>query len=112
HQPELVPLAPDIRGVDYPPSVSAPVGSRLPGGLLIPNLPRRPAAALPRGHPPDGARSPDVPPVGDRQQLGAVRRPGRREILIHRVVVVPGQAALAVLAHPGDALRVAVAGDL
>ena len=88
HQPELVPLAPEVGAVDHPPAVAAPVGPRLPGGLLVADLPRRRAPAR-ASHAPESARAPDVAAVGDQDQLAAVRRPRRREVLIHRVVVVP-----------------------
>ena len=68
-----------------------------------------------RRHPPESARAPDVAPVGEEDQLAAVRRPGGREILVHRVVVVAREPALVVLADPlespGRAVAVTVGGE-
>src|SRR3954471_4297222 len=40
HQPELMPLAAQVRAVHHSLAVAAPVGPSLPRGLLIPKLPR------------------------------------------------------------------------
>ena len=68
---------------------------RLPVGLFLADEAHR-RAGLGR-HAPEAARSPDVAAVGDEDELLAVRRPRRREVLVELRVVVAGQPAVAVL---------------
>ena len=65
HQPELVPLPAEVGAVHHAPTVAAPVGPRLPGGLLVADLarPGHSARAAIRQNP---AGAPDVAAVGDR----------------------------------------------
>src|SRR5690348_4491749 len=67
HEPELVPLTSEIGAIHHALTVPAPVGASLPGGLLVTKLVRLGTGV--RGHAPETAGSPDVPPIGDEDQL-------------------------------------------
>ena len=88
-QPEIVALAPEVGAVDHSPAVAGHVGTRLPGGFLVADLPHGAAGAGFQA--PDTSASPDLSPVRDQHERRAVGRPGGREVVIEGVVVVPGQ---------------------
>src|SRR5581483_11322436 len=94
HQPELIPLAPEVRAVDDA-AVAAPVRSRFPGGFFVVNF----AAAAP-----DAAGAVDVASVRDPQQLFAIWRPGWREIVVVYAVVVAWESAVMVFRDAVDAV--------
>jgi hypothetical protein len=100
HEPELVPLAPLVGRVDHPPPVAGPIRPRAPGRLLDSHLPH--GRARLRRHPPQRPRTPDVPPVGEQDQLLPVRRPRGREVLVEDVVVVAGELAVPVFGDAGE----------
>src|SRR5881628_3129530 len=100
HQPQLMPLAAEVGAVDDAPAVGGPVGTGLPRGFFVADLPRH--RARPRRHPPESARSVDVAPVRDEEKLTAVRRPRRREIVVPPAVVIAGEPAVLVFGQAGD----------
>src|SRR5262245_52318150 len=94
-QPELVALAAEVRAVDDPAPVARPVGMRLPVRLLLAD--ERHRSSRLRLHAPEAAGAPDLPAVRYEDELAAVRRPGRREILVELRVVVARQTAVVLL---------------
>ena len=101
-----MPLAAEVGAVDDAPAVGSPVGTGFPRGLFVADLARH--RARPRRHAPESARPVDVAPVRHEEELAAVRRPRRREIVVPPAVVVAGEPAVLVLGQAGDraALRV------
>src|SRR4051794_213715 len=91
HQPELVPLSAEVRAVDHPLAVAAPVGPSLPGSLFVAELARLGTRRC--GHAPEPARAPDVSPIGNEDQLLPIRTPRGGEILVIGIVVVAGKPA-------------------
>src|SRR5437773_7047231 len=101
-----MPLAAEVGAVDDALAVGGPVGTGSPRGLFVADLARH--RARPRRHAPESARPVDVAPVRHEEELAAVRRPRRREIVVPPAVVVAGEPAVLVLGQAGDraALRV------
>ena len=97
-QPELVALAPEVRAVDDAVPVARPVGVRLPVRLFLAHEAHRRAGL--GIHAPEVSGAPHVAAVGDEDQLLAVGRPGRREVLVELRVVVARQAAVLLLRDP------------
>ena len=100
HQPELIPLAAEVRAVHDPRPVGRPVRSGLPRGLLVAQLAQRRAPPGACVHPPESARAVDVASVRDEDDLFAIGRPGRRDVVVPFAVVVARQLAVVVLGNP------------
>src|SRR5205823_1226899 len=108
HEPQLIPLAAEVGAVDHSGAVRGPVGPRLPGRLLVADLPQRRSRR--RGHAPEPAAAVDMPAIRNEDQLFPVGRPGGREIVVPSAVVIARQLAVVVLGEPGRVARRA-AGD-
>ena len=106
-----MPLPAEVRRIHNPPPVARPVGAGAPRRLLIADLATsEPDRARRRDHcAPDPARPPHVPAIVDVHELPPVGRPRRRDRVIPLAVVVPRQAAGAILAHAPCRARAPVA---
>src|ERR1700730_14139447 len=102
HQPELVPLLPEIRRVYDALAVWREIRSRLPRRFFVVNLVRFGARFC--FHAPETARAIDVVAIRNEKYLSSVRRPGRADLMIELAVIIASQIA-AVLS--GQALHLA-----
>ncbi len=101
-----MPLAAGVGRVDDAPPVARPVGTGLPGRLLVAHeAQRRTRLGL---HAPEAAAARDAAAVRDDHELAAVGRPRRREVLVEARVVVAGQAGVALLRETTRLARLAV----
>src|ERR1700730_3354674 len=91
HQPELVPLLPEIRRVYDALAVWREIRSSLPRRFFVVNLAR--FGARFRFHAPETARAIDVAAIRNEKYVSAVRRPGRADLMIELAVVVASQNA-------------------
>src|SRR6266516_2573177 len=103
HEPQLIPLPAEVGAVHDARAVRRPVGPRLPGRLLVTQLARRGAGA--RLHPPKSSGAVKMPAVRDENELLAVRRPRRRDVVIPLAVVIARYLAVVVVGEPQRILR-------
>jgi hypothetical protein len=97
HHPQIMPGSPLVRTVDQARTVRRHVGSRLPIGFLVVNLPRVPAV---RGLPPETAGAVDVISIRHVQHIAAVAGPYRIDLVVIRAVVVTRQLAAMFAGEP------------
>ena len=99
HEPQLIPLTAHVGAVNDAGAVGGPVGVGFPRGFLVADLAQRRTGG--RRHAPEAAAAVDMPAIGDEDQLPPVGRPGGRQIVIPRAVVIARQLAVVVLCEPG-----------
>ena len=98
HQPQLQPVASEVRAVDDPCPVGREVRSRLPVGLLVTQLNR--VRAGNRRRAPETPGAVNATAIGNEHDRLAVACPGRVDLVVVGAVVIPRQRALVLPRQP------------